>query len=64
MSENRAALGVFADAGFELVREFDGGVELVFPIAETEHLRGRVDERDHAGVVASLRPFFEPAGWP
>ena len=63
MSENRAALGVFADAGFELVRELDGGcVELVFPIAETEHLRGRVDERDHAGVVASLRPFFEPAG--
>jgi acetyl coenzyme A synthetase (ADP forming)-like protein len=62
MAENRAALGVFADAGFELARELDGGcVELVFPIAETEHLRGRVDERDHAGVVASLRPFFEPA---
>ncbi|HST18052.1 MAG TPA: GNAT family N-acetyltransferase [Gaiellaceae bacterium] len=62
MAENRPALGVFADAGFELARELDGGcVELVFPIAETAHLRGRVDERDHAGVVASLRPFFEPA---
>jgi acetyl coenzyme A synthetase (ADP forming)-like protein len=62
MAENRAALSVFADAGFELVRELDGGcVELVFPIAETEHLRGRVDERDHAAVVASLRPFFEPS---
>jgi acetyl coenzyme A synthetase (ADP forming)-like protein len=61
MAENRTALAVFADAGFELARELEHGeVELRFPIAQTERLRDRVEERDHVGVVASLRPFFEP----
>ena len=61
LAENRAALAVFADAGFELARELEGGeVELVFPITATEVLRERVEERDHTAVVASLRPFFEP----
>ena len=60
MAENRAALGVFADAGFEVVRMLEGGeVELRFPIAATEGFRARVEERDHVAVAASLRPFFE-----
>ena len=55
-------LGVFADAGFEVERELEGGeVEVRFPIAPTEALRASVDARDHVAVAASLRPFFEPA---
>jgi acetyl coenzyme A synthetase (ADP forming)-like protein len=62
MAENRAALGVFSDAGFEVVRELEAGeVELRFPIAATEGFRARVEERDHVAVAASLQPFFEPA---
>ena len=61
MAENRAALGVFSDAGFEVGRVVEGGeVELRFPIAATEGFRARVEERDHVAVAASLRPFFEP----
>ena len=61
MAENRQALAVFADAGFEVSREFeDGEVELRFPIGVTEGLRTRVEQRDHEAVVASLRPFFLP----
>ena len=61
MAENRPALAVFAGAGFEISQELDHGeVELRFPIGATEALRTRVDERDHAAVVASLRPFFTP----
>jgi len=63
MPENRAMLDVFEHAGFEVVRELESGtVEVRFPIAPTERLAARVDERDHVGVVASLRPFFEPRG--
>ena len=62
MADNRPALGVFGDAGFEVVRELGGGeVELRFPIAATERFRTRVEERDHVAVAASLRPFFVPA---
>src|SRR5262249_18155129 len=62
MSENRAALGVFGDAGFAVTRELEGGVvELRFPIARTTEVRERVEARDHVAVVASLRPFFTPA---
>jgi acetyl coenzyme A synthetase (ADP forming)-like protein len=54
-------LGVFSDAGFEAVRELDGGeMEVRFPIAPTESFRARVDERDHVAVTASLQPFFAP----
>jgi acetyl coenzyme A synthetase (ADP forming)-like protein len=61
MPENRAMLGVFEDAGFEVTRELEAGeVEVQFPIAPTEPFRARVDERDHLAVAASLRPFFEP----
>jgi acetate---CoA ligase (ADP-forming) len=61
MPENRNMLVVFRDAGFDVVREIDGGsVEVRFPIAPTESYRDRVAERDHVAVRASLRPFFDP----
>jgi acetyl coenzyme A synthetase (ADP forming)-like protein len=58
---NAHAARVFADTGFELSRELEGGeIELRFPIASSGPLELRVESRDHVGVVASLRPFFEP----
>jgi acetyl coenzyme A synthetase (ADP forming)-like protein len=62
LPENVAMLRVFSDAGFEIVRRLDPETyELEFAVTPTETYRARVDERDHAAVVASLRPFFEPA---
>jgi acetate---CoA ligase (ADP-forming) len=62
LAENRAMLSVFTEAGFDVVRELEHGeVEVSFPIAPTETFQARVEERDHVAVVASLRPFFEPA---
>ena len=59
--DNRAMLGVFQGAGFEVTRELDGGtLEVTFPIQATETYVERVDERHHVAVTASLRPFFEP----
>jgi acetyl coenzyme A synthetase (ADP forming)-like protein len=58
---NAHAARVFADTGFELSRELEGGeIEFRFPIAPTGELVLRVETRDHVGVVASLRPFFAP----
>jgi acetyl coenzyme A synthetase (ADP forming)-like protein len=62
MAGNQAMLGVFTEAGFDVVRELEHGeVEVSFPIASTETFRARVEERDHVAVAASLQPFFEPA---
>jgi acetyl coenzyme A synthetase (ADP forming)-like protein len=62
LPENAAMLAVFRDAGFEVSRTLGGGeIEVQFPITPTEHFRARVEERDHVGVAASLRPFFAPA---
>jgi acetate---CoA ligase (ADP-forming) len=61
LPDNRAMLGVFEAAGFELTRQLESGeLEVQFPIASTETYREHVDARDHEAVVASLRPFFEP----
>ncbi|HEX5029461.1 MAG TPA: GNAT family N-acetyltransferase [Gaiellaceae bacterium] len=61
LGDNRGMLGVFEALGFELTRELAGGeVEITFPVKATERYEARVDERDHVGVTASLRPFFEP----
>jgi acetate---CoA ligase (ADP-forming) len=61
LAANSPALAVFGDAGFPLSRDADRDeVELGFPLVPTEALRVHVEERDHTGVVASLRPFFEP----
>jgi acetyl coenzyme A synthetase (ADP forming)-like protein len=62
MADNRGMLGVFEAVGFELARELEGGeVEVEFSIEPTERYAERVEERDHAAVTASLRPFFQPA---
>ncbi|HWN22910.1 MAG TPA: GNAT family N-acetyltransferase [Gaiellaceae bacterium] len=62
LPENRPMLGVFERAGYELKRELEGGVvEVEFPIASTERFERSLEERDHTAVVASLRPFFQPA---
>jgi acetyl coenzyme A synthetase (ADP forming)-like protein len=62
LAVNSAMLAVFRDAGFEVSRTLGGGeIEVRFPIAATEHFRMRVEERDHAAVAASLRPFFAPS---
>jgi len=62
MPSNAAMLHVFSDAGFRQKRKLeDGVVEVRLELAPTEELQRHVDERDHVAVVASLRPFFEPA---
>ena len=62
MADNARMMKVIEHAGFELSRALDHGTfEITFPIESTELYRGHVDERDHLGVVASLRPFFAPA---
>jgi acetyl coenzyme A synthetase (ADP forming)-like protein len=62
MGDNTAMLKVFEDAGFGVSRALDRGTfEVTFPIAPTAAYVEHVDERDHLGVVASLRPFFSPA---
>jgi acetate---CoA ligase (ADP-forming) len=62
LPENRNMLVVFRDAGFDVVRELEGGeLEIRFPIASTGHYRDQVAARNHVAVQASLRPFFEPA---
>jgi acetyl coenzyme A synthetase (ADP forming)-like protein len=63
LPENTAMLRVFSDAGFDVARKLEEGTfELEFAIAPGEAYLERVDQRDHAAVVASLRPFFQPAG--
>ena len=60
---NRAMLGVFEQAGFELTREWQSGVtEVELAIDATAGYLDRVDRRDHLAVTASLAPFFSPAG--
>jgi acetyl coenzyme A synthetase (ADP forming)-like protein len=61
MPDNRAMLGVFADAGFAVSRRLEGGTtEVRLAIQPTETYRAAVDERDHVAVAASLAPFFSP----
>jgi acetyl coenzyme A synthetase (ADP forming)-like protein len=61
LSANAAMLGVFTDAGFAATRSsVSGETEVVLELTATDLLRARVDERDHVGVAASLRPFFAP----
>ncbi len=62
LPDNRAMLTLFEHVGFELKRERESGVvEVEFELAPTERYALSVEERDHVGVRASLRPFFEPA---
>ncbi|HUJ91436.1 MAG TPA: GNAT family N-acetyltransferase, partial [Gaiellaceae bacterium] len=62
LPENRNMLVVFRDAGFDIVRELDGGeLEIRFPIAPTERYREQVAARNHVAVTASLKGFFAPS---
>ena len=64
LPENRNMLVVFRDAGFDIVRELDGGeLEIRFPIAPTEHYRDQVAARNHVAVTASLKAVLR-AGAP
>jgi len=61
LADNRAALGVLKGAGFGVRRKGAGGeVTVVLDITPTESVWERIDERDHRGVVASLRAVLAP----
>jgi acetate---CoA ligase (ADP-forming) len=61
LAVNHAALGVFKEAGFKVRRKGAGGeVTLMLDITPTESVWERIDERDHVGVVASLRSVLAP----
>ena len=58
---NHAALGVFREAGFKVRRKGAGGeVTLMLDVTPSESVWERIDERDHVGVVASLRSVLAP----
>jgi len=62
MGDNAPMMRVFEDAGFGVARLLDRGTfEVTFPIEPTDAYKVHVEERDHLGVVASLRPFFAPS---
>jgi acyl-CoA synthetase (NDP forming)/GNAT superfamily N-acetyltransferase len=68
LAENRAMLGVFADAGLPVHRTMaDGVVELTFPIPAGDDGRfldrylDSVSARESRADVASLRPLLQPA---
>ncbi len=59
---NAPMLRVFRGAGFGVRSKLDYDELLVsLDIHPTERLRERIEERDHLGVVASLRSIFAPA---
>jgi acetate---CoA ligase (ADP-forming) len=61
LADNYAALGVLKEAGFGIRRKGAGGeVTVVLDITPTESVQERIDERDHRGVVASLRMVLAP----
>ena len=61
LAVNHAALGVFKEAGFKVRRKGTGGeVTLMLDVTPTESVWERTDERDHAGVVASMRSVLAP----
>ena len=62
LAVNHAALGVFKEAGFKVRRKGAGGeVTLMLDVTPTESVWERTDERDHIGVVASLRAVLAPS---
>ena len=62
LPENRAMLRVFERVGLAQTRALEEGVvEVRIALAPTETYVERVDERDHVGAAASVRPFFRPA---
>jgi acyl-CoA synthetase (NDP forming)/GNAT superfamily N-acetyltransferase len=61
MAGNRAMLGVFAGAGFDVRRETElGEVHLSLDLRPTARLEERVADRTHVATVASLRALLAP----
>lgn len=60
---NHRMLQVFADAGFELDRRFDGGEEVLrMPTVVTPVIQAAADEREFASERRSLEPLLAPQG--
>ena len=58
---NRAMLGAFDRAGFGVrSKGAFGELQVSFDIHPTEVVKERIEERDHVGVVASLRSILAP----
>ena len=61
MDSNQAMLAVFGRAGFGVRSKLDFDELLVsLDIQPTEAVQERIEERDHVGVVASLRSILAP----
>jgi len=64
LTENKAMLGVFADAGLPVRRRYrEGVIELTFPLpgpGDNDSYSDAVAERERSADVASLRRIFAP----
>jgi acyl-CoA synthetase (NDP forming)/GNAT superfamily N-acetyltransferase len=61
MAGNRAMLGVFAGAGFDVRRQTEyGEVHLSLDLRPTARFQERVADRTHVATVASLRALLAP----
>ncbi|HEX2104398.1 MAG TPA: GNAT family N-acetyltransferase [Solirubrobacteraceae bacterium] len=61
MAENRAMLGVFSSAGFDVRRQSAfGEAHVELDIRPSERLAERIAARDHRATVASLRAVLHP----
>jgi acetate---CoA ligase (ADP-forming) len=62
MDSNQAMLAVFRRAGFGVRNRLDFDELLVsLDIQPTAAVQEKIEERDHLGVIASLRPILAPA---
>ncbi|HEY7620525.1 MAG TPA: GNAT family N-acetyltransferase [Solirubrobacteraceae bacterium] len=62
LADNRAMLGVFAGAGFDVRRQTEfGEVSLSLDLRPTARFEERVADRTHVATVASLRPLLAPS---
>jgi acyl-CoA synthetase (NDP forming)/RimJ/RimL family protein N-acetyltransferase len=62
LAANHAMLGVFEGAGFGVRRKGSyGELTVSLDITPTEVVRARIEERDHFGAVAALRPILAPS---
>ena len=61
LPDNRAMMDVFRHVGFDVSSHFDSGViDVSFPLTPSIHLEERIDERERAAVVASIRRILNP----
>ncbi len=62
LATNHPMLSVFEQAGFAVRRHGLGGeVTVSLDIEPTDATQERIDERDHIGAVASLKPILSPS---